>query len=228
MVPFAGGNRYSYRQISEKLDADFDVVTLDFPGHGSRTNESLLTDSRLLTMDLYALIQDRLHQPYCLFGHSMGGLLVWLLAILIRERKQPMPMHIVIGGAVAPSAPSRALRKTHLLDPQSFREKLNELGGTMAQVLDNNDLYDYYEPILRADFKAYENYSYESAKPLDIPVTIVNGTNEDIDEQEVRMWQNEFERTPEFVRLAGSHFFLFENPISFVNILRFKLHPVAA
>ncbi|MCK5524983.1 MAG: hypothetical protein KAI83_17790 [Thiomargarita sp.] len=66
------------------------------------------------------------------------------------------------------------------------------LGGLPPEILEHTELMDFFEPIVRADFKALETYIYQSASPFDIPITILHGlADKEVAYQDLLPWQQE-------------------------------------
>jgi surfactin synthase thioesterase subunit len=226
-LPFAGGNKYSYRGYMTVAPSFLTIVPLEYPGHGSRLNESLLTDLDTMIDDMYQLIKSKVDQrPYALYGHSMGGVAAFLLARKLIVGKHQAPLHLFITGTTGPAAESRQEKKRHLMNKQQFMEEIRALDGMPEEVLADEELFDYFEPILRADFKATETYAYRrSGPPLDLPITVITGTEEQMKDQDIRLWQEETVRTVDFRKLPGKHFFIFKYTDNIVSAIAEKLYP---
>jgi surfactin synthase thioesterase subunit len=78
-IPFAGGNSYSYGELKRYVPESLNIIALDFPGHGKRMGEALLTNIHAMADDLYHQIKDHLNRPYAVWGHSLGGIVSYLL-----------------------------------------------------------------------------------------------------------------------------------------------------
>ncbi|MBC9909496.1 thioesterase II family protein [Chitinophaga varians] len=223
-LPFAGGSKYSYRLYEEHLPSFLNLIPLEYPGRGTRMSEPLKEDIRQLVHDLYLQVEHKLDRaPYAIYGHSMGGLLCYLLARKIREEGRMPPVHLFITGTSGPAALSRTEKKRHLLDKKSFIEEIRNLNGSPDEILQNDELLDFIEPILRADFKVSENYAHTRQEPLDIPVTVITGTREDMKPEDIRLWQQEARNPVDFRRMPGHHFFIFKYPYEIVSIIAKKL-----
>ena len=206
--PFAGGNRYSYRKYEENAPPFLEIVTMEYPGRGSRYHEPLRFDMQSLVDDLYIRIRDRIRQGnYAFYGHSMGGLVGFLLARKIEANKEPAPRHLFVTGSNSPSSGSDDIKR-HLLTKDEFIEELRRLKGCPDEVLDDTGLIEHYEPIIRADFKASEEFVYKRSQPLGIPITVITGTREKMKTEEVRLWQTETTAAVDFRLLPGDHFFI--------------------
>ena len=224
-LPFAGGNKYSYREFVEKAPSILNVITLEYPGRGAKIKEPLLSDINALADNLYNQISNEIgNNNYGLYGHSMGGLMSYLLTLKILENNKQAPSHLFITGTSGPSAPSRQEeKKRYLLDKKEFIEEIKELDGMPEEILQNEELLYYFEPILRSDFKLSENYLYQDHAPLNIPITVITGTDEDMELEDVQLWQKETTFKVDFKKMPGKHFFIFKHTQIVVDIISKKL-----
>jgi len=223
-LPYAGGNKYSYRKFEEAAPSFIKIVPLEYPGRGARMGEPLITDLNRIVNDLYNQVKKTIDQKeYAIYGHSMGGLAACLLAKKLKAHKHTMPQHLFVTGTTAPSAPSRGEKKRHLLGKKEFIDEIKALDGSPQEILDNEELLNFFEPILRADFTATENYCYEENSQLDIPITVITGTEEDMKMEDVRLWQEETSLTVDFRQMPGKHFFILKYAREILGIMEKKL-----
>jgi surfactin synthase thioesterase subunit len=185
----------------------------------------LLSDINALADNLYNQISNEIgNNNYGLYGHSMGGLMSYLLTLKILENNKQAPSHLFITGTTGPSAPSRQEeKKRYLLDKKEFIEEIKELDGMPEEILQNEELLYYFEPILRSDFKLSENYMYQDHAPLNIPITVITGTDEDMELEDVQLWQKETTFKVDFKKMPGKHFFIFKHTQIVVDIISKKL-----
>lgn len=222
-LPYAGGSKYSYRGFERQAPRNMHVVPVELPGRGARSHEPLLTDLHALTEDVYAQIRERLNEPYALYGHSMGALLAYLLTRKILTQNVPAPLHLFCTGA---GGPSRLLDEPprYGLPRPAFIAKIRELGGSPDEVLNNELLMNFFEPILRADFEAVDTYTYQPAEPFDIPVSVLTGLSERVTRDEALLWQQETTRKLYLRHLPGNHFFIFDYQTEILEIIQHRLN----
>jgi surfactin synthase thioesterase subunit len=164
---------------------------------------------------------------YALYGHSMGGVVAFLLSRKIIANKHRRPLHLFITGTTGPTSASRQEKQLHRLGKQAFIAEIRELDGCPEEVLQNEDLMNYVEPILRADFQASETFTYVRDRPLDIPITVITGTHDDMKTEDVRLWQQETTCTIDFIEMPGKHFFILDASGEIVDIIGNKLFSAA-
>jgi surfactin synthase thioesterase subunit len=219
-LPFAGGNKYSYRQYQDHAPSFINIIPLEYAGRGGRVKDPLSGDIVAVLNDLYAQVTNLIDShKYAIYGHSMGGLLASLLARkLIRNNYKP-PVHLFITGTPGPSALSRTENKRHLLGKNEFINELRSLNGMPEEILRDKELLDYLEPVLRADFKVTENYIHTEMDRLDIPMTVITGTEENMKPEDIFLWQKETNAAVDFRRMPGNHFFIHQSPFEIIQIV---------
>lgn len=224
-LPFAGGNKYSYREFAEKAPSFLNITTIEYPGRGARIKEAFPSDIDQLVNDLYRQILPLADEgSYAIYGHSLGGLVAYLLTRKLVENDHKAPLHLFITGTTGPSALSRTEKKRHLLEKKEFIEEIRELDGMPEEILNNDELLYYFEPILRSDFKLSEDYKHIEKVPFNIPVTVITGTEEDMELEDIRLWQKETTCTVDFKRMPGKHFFIFQHAFKIMEIISKKLY----
>jgi len=222
--PYAGGNRYSYKKFEEYVPPFLNIVPLEYPGRGVRICEPLLTDIESITLDIYNKVILQIKEfEYFFYGHSMGGLLAYQVARKLAENNYKAPAHIFITGAEGPFAQCRRTKKWHLLGKKEFIDEIKKLEGIPKEVLQNEELLSYYEPILRADFQATENFEYKENPPLNISLTVITGTEESFAYENIRIWQKETVSKVDFKSLPGKHFFIFNYTYELIKIISKKI-----
>lgn len=208
-LPFAGGTKYSYKGY-EKIVPDFiKVVPIELPGRATRMQEKAFTSMHDMVDDIFIQIKDKLHHPYAIYGHSMGGWLTYLLTKKIVATGLTPPLGLFVTGCGGPSIeisePAR-----YLLPKDKFIDKLRELGGSPDEILENAELMEFLEPILRADFQAVDTYKYEESEPFEVPITVVIGLQERATYEEAMAWQKETTMPIVVQQFPGKHFFIYD------------------
>lgn len=210
-LPFAGGNSYSYRPLITYLTDFVRVVPIELPGRGQRLDEPLVADLEKMAAEVLTKIPtELLQQPYAFYGHSMGAWLSYLITVRIYQAHLPMPQHLLVSGRRAPSIEVTTPPKHRLPKPDFFKT-LKELGGCPPAVLANDELMDFFEPILRNDFEAIETYQYQPVPPLNVPITVLLGRKDNVNYAQAMAWQRETTYPLTIHWFTGGHFFIFDH-----------------
>ena len=208
-LPFAGGSKYSYNAFVKSAPKEINVIPIEIPGRGSRFKDPLFTDIQQIADDVFAQIRDGLDVPYAIYGHSMGSLLGYLVTKKIVASGLSHPLHLFFTGASAPSVEKDSVLR-YLLPKEEFKAELRELGGSPDEILSDDTLMDFFEPILRADFEAVETYNHQETQPFSIPIHVVIGTDEKVSYEDATKWQEETLSKIKVQQLPGGHFFIFD------------------
>ncbi|MFA0961378.1 thioesterase II family protein [Roseivirga sp. BDSF3-8] len=221
-LPFAGGSRYSYNQFKQNAPAWIKVEPLDLPGRGSRFKEDLLNTIEEVVDDLYDQIKDKLDKPYAIYGHSMGATLGYLLTRKINDLNKPMPQHVFLTGTCGPAA-DRETKIRSTMPKDEFIAEVKNMGGSPDEILNDDQLMEFFEPILRGDFRILESYNHIPQEPLEVPFTVVIGADEEVTEKEGKAWGQEFSTPLDFHIMPGNHFFIFDQYKDVLRLLARRL-----
>lgn len=212
-LPYAGGGSHYYDNISSALKSiqtanlKINIFEVVLPGRVFRYQEPLPKTMEGQVADVWTQIKHLTNQPYAIFGHSMGSLLAYLCTHKAISVGTKTPIALFLSGLKAPSYLS-ANQKKHLLSYQDFKAKLKSYGGINQEILDDDSIFSFFEPMIRADFEAVETWHYETKPKLDIPTTVLAGTKEEFTDEALNAWQQEFKNKIDFVRLEGDHFYI--------------------
>lgn len=207
--------------------ADFiNVIPLDLPGRGGRFNDSLLSDMDSMVDDVFSQVKDDLYTPCAIYGHSLGALLGYLLIKRIIKEDLPVPLYAFFSGREAPTVPEKD--HFHKLPKAEFIKKIESYEGTPDSVLENKDLIELVEPILRADFKAIETYSHKVESPFDVPIMVMIGLEEDVNYDDALKWQDETTKKIIIKQFPGKHFFIFDHAAQVCRLFSKTLNELLA
>ncbi|AOM78763.1 thioesterase II family protein [Pedobacter steynii] len=217
LVHFAGGSVYSFQFLKEHFQ-EYDFIPIELPGRGNRIRERILQDFSAAARDLYLQIVSKLKSPnFLLYGHSMGALLVLRIASLL-ELDGYIPQAIVVSGNAGPGISSSKIR--HLLPDEQFKNELKILGGMPDEVLDNKELYEFVEPIIRADFKIAEtSQRKEVLTPVNSPIYALMGDAESKVDK-IENWKTYTLSTFKYEVLEGGHFFIYDNAMALSGVIK--------
>jgi surfactin synthase thioesterase subunit len=172
----AGAGASVYR--SWVSSAPFRVVPVQYPGREDRLGDELVTDILALAEIAERAVLSRTDGNYALFGHSMGGMVAYELAHRLRDRDVPQPAALFVSGRQPPHHPSRLIPISHL-DDAALIQELTAMGGTPPEVWRYPELVELLLPIVRADFRACESWQPTIGSPLDIPIHVLSGAEDD-------------------------------------------------
>ncbi len=217
-LPYAGGSKYSFWCYQRHVRANLNLVPIELPGRGSRMEEPLMDDIHRVVEDVLQQIAGLLHQPYAIYGHSMGTLLGYLLTRKIIAAGYPPPLQLFFTGRAGPSVKKD---RSNICDlPRAgFFTELKKLGGITEDLVGNEELMEIFEPVIRADLRALATYEHRTVPAFTIPITVMTGTEEDMEEADIRSWQQETTQPVKYYTFTGNHFFIFNHAEEIMNIM---------
>lgn len=209
--PHAGGSAAAYVELARTLSAEFDVVSVQYPGRQDRFAEAPFTTLAPLVEAVAGelaieLARDR-ERPYALFGHSMGALVAFETARLLIRDGLPVPQQLFLSGRGGPLCHTGDEGKPW--DDADVLADLHRLGGTDQTMLDDPDILEMVLPALRADYRAVATYRWTRGEPLTVPVTALIGDQDPLVKvNEARTWGEHTSGDFALKVFAGGHFYL--------------------
>jgi medium-chain acyl-[acyl-carrier-protein] hydrolase len=198
--PNAGAGAASFRGWASSLPQDVEVVPVHLPGREQRFAEPAFTALAPLVETLANDLS--FDSPFAFFGHSMGALIAFELA-----RKHP-PQALLVSGHRAPHLPHLG-PKFHTAPDDILKRELKRLGGTQAQLLQDDDFMRIVLPTLRADWTLWETYQHVERGPLETPITVFGGADDtEASYFELLEWQRQTTQAFRLRVFPGDHFFL--------------------
>jgi medium-chain acyl-[acyl-carrier-protein] hydrolase len=193
------------------LPASIEVCPIQYPGHGTRVGEVLLTSVPEIVQQAAGALQTYFDRPYALFGHSLGALVCFELARFVTRQGLRSPSYLFVSGHSAAHLPD-TYEHIHAFPEAEFIERLRNLNGTPEDVLQNNELRELLLPILRSDFKASETYVYRHAPKFNFPVCACGGLQDEyVSREGLEAWREHTSQGFSARLFPGDHFYL-NNP----------------
>lgn len=213
---FAGGNAYSF-QFLTPFWGDLIPVALELPGRGKRLREPLLYDFGAAALDLCNQVRSRLTAgPFLIYGHSMGAYLALRVCNML-EKTGASPDCLIVSGTTAPGVTIK--EKRYLLGRDEFIEKVEELGGVPPELSGNQEFFNFFEPILRADFEITEKNDIAADPPVSAPIYAMMGDREE-NTDKIAQWTRFTRSSFGHQILPGDHFFIQKQPQKIAGIIR--------
>lgn len=222
LLPFAGGSSYSYYEFVKRSTKEVLFVPVEIPGRGRRFKEPLLCDIVDIANDTIQQMKLESTRPYAIFGHSMGALLGYNIISQLNAKSAPLPIHFFASGCAAPSKLNIGSPR-YLLPRKELFARVYELGGTHPDLQNDEQLNDFFEPILRADFRAFETYIYKKRERFNLPLTVINGELDKFTDDQLLAWTDETNFQVDIVHMPGNHFFFLDNVDQVVSLINEKI-----
>jgi external thioesterase TEII len=178
----------------------------------------LLKDFELAALDLLKIVSASVSNgPFIIYGHSMGALLAFRLTHLLAAQGR-FPKGLIVSGNAGPGIPDADCKKRYLLGKKEFVEELRSIGGVPEELLQNDELLDFFEPILRADFEVSEENGMNDETPVNIPVFALMGSEEE-ENKHIQNWAKYTRSFFDCTILDGGHFFIHKHPQRIAGII---------
>ena len=210
ILPYAGGSVASFKRLTDRLDKSIDVVTVEYPGRGSRVSEPLADSIWELLDDAIEYCAKRRNEsiPYALMGYSMGSVLAY--EMLSSEAIKGELIHFFISAEVSPEHRSLELRQIENPTEKRIIERAKSLGGLDERILNNKRFFDIYIKPMVADYRLFFDYRFENKKH---PARIKSDTtflycDNDTKYEDVHKWEELLDGQFEYHEIGENHFFI--------------------
>jgi surfactin synthase thioesterase subunit len=218
--PHAGGNPRAFLDWQPAMDSYAEIVAVCMPGRGHRIEEQAPFSVAELADGAAAAISAFAGRPIYLFGHSLGALVAFEVAR--RLRHLPALRHFVASGCSAPSLlPSQRVVQAARLEGRAFAEAVGFFGGLPPEIVACEALHDLLLPGLQADVRLAAGYRYQTAAPLAIGLSLINGRQDPhVGKASLQPWRRECRNSPAFHWTDGGHFYFEHRSSALIDVLR--------
>ena len=222
LLHHAGGTAAGYALWAARFPADIAVQAVQFPGrHDSPAPAAFTRIGPLVDALREALLGELDDRPYALFGHSMGALVGYRLAVAMRQGGGPEPVLLGVSGF------SHGFR-VHLLPEEQatdreFVAKIRTIGALPDGILAHPRLI----PTLRADIALCTSYRDDGAR-LGCPIAAYSGTEDPLLESgSMSGWSTRTDMFLGAVQFPGGHFYLDDHSVAVAHDLGRRLQRLA-
>ena len=217
--PFAGGGASFYRGWNALAPPSIAFAPVQLPGREERFTEPCFDRMSALVAASADALVPHLRSPYALFGHSMGGMIAYELALELMRRNALMPVHLFVSATPAPHL-SATIPVIYDLPHDLFLEEVRRYHGLPEEVLQSAELVELLLPRLRADLAVTGTYRYSDRPPLTIPITAFGGSYDDIvTPATMDAWREHTVTEFRHATFPGGHFFLSQHTPRVLSML---------
>jgi medium-chain acyl-[acyl-carrier-protein] hydrolase len=205
--PYAGGRASIFRPWTDGLPSEIEVCSIQLPGREERLREPPYKRLGPLVEALVAAMVPYLDRPFAFYGHSMGALISFEVARLLRKEYDRHPVALHLAAFRAPQLPNPNIKIYHL--PTEVFKVVLRADGIPETILQSDELMQLMLPTLRADYEVCDTYEYREETALSCPFFLYCG-QEDVRIREADMlgWPVHTLGESRMTMVPGSHLFL--------------------
>lgn len=220
MMPSMGAGASMYAHFLYNPPADCEVYALQSPGRENRLNEENHTDLNVLLPDLEdalgKLLTDEKQQygwdgDIVFYGHSYGGIIMFELYRLLREKGKKLPVHFFSSATVAPQLTGTWKNRDSLKESGNVSSSEHKILSLMTYI-DDREFVKQILPGLRRDMPLLLNYVYQNGLPLDCPITVFSAIEDEVTlVDEMKQWDTQTLSGFQQFLVHGDHWFVSRN-----------------
>jgi pyochelin biosynthetic protein PchC len=206
--PPASGSASFFREWTSFLPRELEVVATQYPGRGDRFDEPSVTSLHHLGDRIVAALPALLDVPYVLFGHSLGALVAYEVAVRLESMQARRPVKLVVSSCAAPSG-KHIVRELSKVDDDEFLKGLQDMVGEAVAIPTDPELRSMILPAARADMMMAETYRPSTGVKLPIPVSVIVGdADPELDYAQACLWSEHTTSHFDIRTFPGGHFYL--------------------
>lgn len=169
----AGGSAAAYKDWQACFDDSVRLLPVQLPFRENRLSEAMPDQLCELVRTFVDEQQALLHQPYALFGHSLGAVLAYETACRVRDCGCPPPRALFVSGT---RFPSQKIKPEPPYNRAETERYIKQLTGTDPQLMQSRIFMDYFLPIIQADLNLYRRYIWSPRPALSCPIKAYGGS----------------------------------------------------
>ena len=209
---YAGGTAAFFDDLERDLP-EYEVVKIEYAGHGTRYKEPFYQNYDELADDVTRIVQERWTGiPYALFGYSMGTVTLMEVLRRILRSDMPKPKHLFLA-AHEPESRKQLRGMTDEQLEEWIRNRIIQLGAVPKQLLSNKSFWRTYLPIYKADYQIIGQHRFEELDVQTDIATTIFYSETDTPLATMQPWRDFFTGLCEFQRFNGQHFFIKEHHV---------------
>ncbi|MDF3293682.1 thioesterase II family protein [Streptomyces silvisoli] len=217
-LPHAGGSASFFFPMAKAFGPAVEVMAVQYPGRQARRHEPGIDNVPEYADQIFAVLRHLDDRPLALFGHSMGAILAYEVAIRMRQAGLPSPARLFASGRRAPSCYRD--EQVHKGSDEQMVAELQGLGGPNQAMLTDPELLAMVLPAVRSDYRAIERYEHDPEARLDRPITVLVGESDPrVTLDEARAWAKHTTAPTELEVFRGGHFFLVDRSTDVIELV---------
>ena len=207
---YPGGSASSFAPWKKKINEKINLIPILYPEREIRKKEKMQETFTEFINDFIKENEELFKLPYAFFGYCGGAVIGYEIAIKARRFFGKLP----IWGIIASSEAPEYLKDSLVPFPNGNEEKemvdyLLSLKMFDENILKNRMFLDYYIPLLKADCKMLETYTYEEKEKLNCNLDILYGEDDQtVRFEKAKKWEMITLGKTNIEKRKGGHFFI--------------------
>lgn len=214
-LPPAGSSASIYYPWKKMKSQYFDIIPIEYAGHGMKMQQALINNSDILAKNIVDEILTYQEKPFILFGHSVGGGLIWK----VKDQLENLNKLYLLKMMVISSRPEhqyiQQIKDKRQFSDQEIISNLKRYNHFPDEILKHADALAFFLKIIRNDFLLSDQLLSENILKKSIPVLTFHGKDDpDIpDQKAMKAWQQHTEQWLGSIELEGDHFYFLNKEI---------------
>lgn len=205
----AGTGAASFRGWADLAPSWLEVCAVQLPGRETRLREAPIADLEVLVPRLGAAIAPALDRPFAFYGHSLGSIVAFETARLLRRAGGPLPAAFFVGASRPPQLPWPDPPVRELPDLALLEEVHRRYDSVPEVVMAEAELRELLTPALRADMALIETYRYRPEMPFEFPIHVFGGAaDHKVGRADLVQWQEQTLGAFDLRHFPDGHLFL--------------------
>ncbi|REK87675.1 thioesterase [Streptomyces inhibens] len=222
--PHSGAGPSFFMPWKSLAPTGLDIAPVGLPGREKRFAEPPLNRVADVVEDVLPWVREQVagYGGVALFGHSLGAVLAFEMAgRLAAETTIPL-RGLFVSGSAGPAS-RHGLEATGLPDAE-FLDHVERAVGYRHPAFDNPAMRGMLLPTLRADIEMHERYRPSAGSSLDIPITAIRGSDDQlIAAERLAEWRDCTTDDFHTACLPGGHMYLVDSPTALLGLIDGRL-----
>jgi pyochelin biosynthetic protein PchC len=222
--PHAGGSASFYFPVSTALSPAVEVSAVQYPGRQDRRTEPNIDSLPALADAIFPAVRPLADRPLAFFGHSMGALLAYEVALRLEQDGAPPLTRLYVSGRRAPSRYRPEV--IHRQGDAGIIAELRRLSGTNSDLLGDPETLEMILPAVKSDYKAVETYEHTPGRSVSCPVlALIGDSDAKVTAEEAGAWAEHTTGPFEMRIFPGGHFYLVDQSAQIIGLISADLAP---
>lgn len=208
-LPPAGCSASIYKSWAKSIHSNLDTIPIEYPGHGLKMAMPLMEDVNELALHVADDMVEATNHPYVLFGHSLGGGLVWKVYEHLQKKNAVRHLKLIVISCRPELSFSQDIQNKHLLSQAELISVLKRYNYCSEELFNNTSAFAYFSKIIRNDFKLSDQLIQSKIEKINTPLMVVYGQDDpDIGHQNMmEAWKKYSSQWRGVTKISGDHFY---------------------